>query len=318
MSTRRLTDLVTRYEGNPILTAENLHGSDAVFNCGAYKFHDKYILLVSTGIAGAAGNGRAIHVAESDDGIHFTIHPEPFIPAMSGEEFADFDYDICDARITELEGKIYITYPAHLPGLGIVGVLGTTEDFVKFKRLEYISLPHNRVPILFPEKINGKYYRLDRPYGFYGGSMWISESPDLTYWGKHRLLFNKGSQVWNCEKVGPSGPPIKTSKGWLIIFHGVSGAMMAGSAYHQGVAMLDLNDPNKVIALPNQYIMAPFTPYERFGRVPNTIFCTGHIVENGIVTIYYAGADTCICIARFNLEEMVEACMEYPIGSVKW
>ncbi len=313
----RLTELVHRYEHNPLLTTLDLPGSDAVFNCGAVKFRDRYILLLSTSIPGASGNGRNIHVAESPDGINFTIRPEPFIEAGTDGPFTQFDYDICDPRITILEGKIYITYPAHLPGVGIVGVLGTTEDFTSFQRLEYISLPHNRVPILFPEKINGKYYRLDRPYGFYGGSMWVSESPDLTYWGKHRMLFNKGSQVWNCEKVGPSGPPIKTSKGWMVIFHGVSGAMMANSAYHQGVAMLDLNDPTRVIALPNQYIMAPETPFEKIGRVPYVIFSTGHVVEDGIVKLYYSACDSCICLATFDVEEMAAACMKFPFGG-RW
>lgn len=307
----RLTELVRRYEGNPILTTKDLPGSEAVFNAGAVKFNGRYILLVSACIVGTSGVGRNIHVAESTDGINFTIRPKPFIEAGTDGPFTQFDYDICDPRITVLEGKIYISYPAHLPGVGIVGVLGTTEDFETFTRIDYLSLPHNRVPIFFPEKINGNYWRLDRPYGFYGGSMWVSQSPDLVYWGKHRMLFNKGSQLWNCEKVGPSGPPIKTSKGWLIVFHGVSGAMMANSAYHQGVALLDLNDPSKVLALPNQYIMTPTLPYEITGRVNNTIFCCGHIVEDGIVKLYYSACDNCIGLATFDLEEMAAACLEH-------
>jgi predicted GH43/DUF377 family glycosyl hydrolase len=155
---------------------------------------------------------------------------------------------------------------------------------------------------------------LDRPYGFYGGSLWVSFSNDLYYWGKHRLILNKGKQVWNCEKVGPSGPPIKTDRGWLVIYHGVAGAMMANSAYCQGVMLLDLEDPSKVIACPDQYIMGPREPYELFGKVVNTIFCTGHVVEpNGEVKLYYAACDTCIAIATFNLEEMVNACLEFPV-----
>ena len=309
-----LTQLVQRYQGNPILTAKDLPGSDGVFNCAATKFKDKYILLVSVSVPGAAGNGRAIHVAESLDGINFKIRPEPFIAPEQPGPFTEFDYDLCDPRITFLEGTYYITYPAHKPGIGIVGILCKTEDFVTCERLEYIALPHNRVPILFPEKVKGQYVRLDRPYGFYGGSLWVSFSNDLYYWGKHRLILSPGKQVWNCEKVGPSGPPIKTNKGWLVIYHGLSGAMMAASAYHQGVMLLDMEDPSKVIACPNQYIMGPEEPYERNGRVPNVIFATGHIVEpNGEVKLYYAAADTCIGLATFNLDEMVDACLKFPV-----
>ena len=150
----KLIDLVKRYEGNPIITTNDIHGSYAVFNAGAIKYGNRQILLVSVCMAGSSGVGRNIHVAESYDGINFTIRQEPFIEAGTDGPFTQFDYDICDPRIVELEGKIYITYPAHLPGVGIVGVLGTTEDFETFTRLEYISLPHNRVPIFFPEKIN--------------------------------------------------------------------------------------------------------------------------------------------------------------------
>ncbi len=309
-----LKDLVKRYEGNPILTAEDLPGSDAVFNAGAVKFQNKYILLVSTCTPGRPGNGRAIHVAESDDGYKFKIRKEAFIEPGQPGPFTEFDYDLCDPRITCLEGTYYITYPAHVPGIGIVGVIGKTSDFIHFERLEYASLPHNRVPVLFPEKIGGEYIRLDRPYGFYGGSLWISRSKDLIYWGKHRLVLQHGDQVWNCEKVGPSGPPIKTSRGWLVIYHAMSGAMMAAPMYHQGVMLLDLEDPTKIIGLPDQYIMVPTTSYERSGRVPNVIFSTGHIVEpDGEVKLYYAGADTCIALATFNLEEMVDACMRFPL-----
>ena len=87
---------------------------------------------------------------------------------------------------------------------------------------------------------------------------------------------------------------------------------MAAMGYHQGVMLLDLEDPAKVIACPNQYIMGPKELYERAGRVPNVIFCTGHVVEpDGEVKMYYAASDTCICLATFNLDEMVDACLKY-------
>lgn len=305
-----LTSLVKRYEGNPLLTQRDLPGADAVFNAGAVKFKDKYILLVSVSIPGKAGNGRAIHVAESPDGIHFKIRETPFIAPGQPGPVTQFDYDICDPRITPLDGTYYITYPAHLPGIGVVGIMGRTDDFVNFERLSIAAMPWNRVPVLFPEKINGMYWRLDRPMFVDNGTLWTSQSPDLIYWGRHQLLAKAGSQVWNSMKLGPSGIPIKTSRGWLLIYHAVSGGGMSAPIYHQAAMLLRKDDPAVILAKPEEYILAPTEDYERHGRVPNVVFSCGHIVEpDGEVKFYYAGADTCICLAVFNAEEMAEACL---------
>lgn len=306
-----LTDLVKRHSGNPILTAADLPGSDAVFNCGATKFKDKYILLVSVSKPGAAGCGRAIHVAESKDGFNFKIRPETFISPGDKGPFTEFDYDICDPRITCLEGTYYITYPAHKPVMGIIGILGKTKDFRHFERLGLIGLPSNRVPVLFPEKINGMYVKLDRPFGIYNGSIWLSYSKDLVFWGLPKHLMSAGDQVWNNYKVGPSGPPIKTEKGWLILYHSVSGANIAASGYYQSCALLDLKDPSKILGRPNEYFLGPQEPYERNGRVPNVVFSCGHIVEpDGEIKFYYAGADTVICLATMKVDDLVNACLK--------
>ena len=274
-----LTSLVKRYEGNPLLTQRDLPGADAVFNAGAVKFKDKYILLVSVSIPGKAGNGRAIHVAESPDGIHFKIRETPFIAPGQPGPVTQFDYDICDPRITPLDGTYYITYPAHLPGIGVVGIMGRTDDFVNFERLSIAAMPWNRVPVLFPEKINGMYWRLDRPMFVDNGTLWTSQSPDLIYWGRHQLLAKAGSQVWNSMKLGPSGIPIKTSRGWLLIYHAVSGGGMSAPIYHQAAMLLKKDDPAVILAKPEEYILAPTEDYERHGRVPNVVFSCGHIVE---------------------------------------
>ena len=304
-----LTDLVKRYEENPLLTQDDLPGADAVFNAGAVKFKDKYILLVSVSIPGKAGNGRAIHVAESNDGIKFKIRETPFIAPEQPGSFTEFDYDICDPRITPLDGTYYITYPAHMPGVGVIGIMGKTDDFVNFERLSIAAMPWNRVPVLFPEKINGMYWRLDRPMFNENGTLWTSQSRDLEFWGRHHLLACAQRQVWNSMKVGPSGIPIKTSRGWLVIYHAVAGGGMSTPIYHQAAMVLKLDDPNTVLARPNEYILAPKMEYERHGRVPNVVFSCGHIVEpDGQVKLYYAGADTCICLATFHAEEMADAC----------
>lgn len=308
----QLTNLIRRYEGNPILTEDDLPGSDSVFNAGAVKFKDKYLLLVSAGIPGSAGAGRSIHVAESEDGIHFKIREEAFIEPGQPGPFTEFDYDICDPRITPLDGTYYITYPAHKPGIGVIGIIGKTDDFVHFERIGIAAMPWNRVPVLFPEKIGGMYWRLDRPMAGDAGSLWVSRSPDLRYWGDHQLLAAPGNQVWNVGKVGPSGIPIKTSKGWLLIYHAVGGGGMSAPIYHQACMLLDLENPARILARPNTYLLAPTMPYERSGRTPNVVFSSGHIVEpDGTVKLYYSGCDTCINLATFHAEELAEACLRY-------
>lgn len=306
-----MTELVKRYEGNPLLTQKDLRGADAVFNAGAVKFKDKYLLLVSVSIPGKPGNGRAIHVAESSDGIHFTIGEKPFIAPEQSGPFTEFDYDICDPRITPLDGTFYITYPAHLPGIGVVGIMGKTDDFVHFERISIAALPWNRVPVLFPEKIDGMYWRLDRPMFADTGTLWTSQSPDLEFWGRHKLLACANRDLWSSMKIGPSGIPIKTSLGWLVIYHAVSGAGMSLPIYHQAAMLLKTDDPSVILGRPHEYILAPTESYERHGRVPNVVFSCGNIVEpDGTVKMYYAGADTCICLAEFNAEEMARACLE--------
>ena len=307
---RDLRELLTRHPDNPILTARDLPGSDAVFNCGATRCGDRYVLLVSVSRPAGPGCGRAIHVADSPDGVHFTVNPEPFISPDDAGPHTQWDYDICDARITCLDDTYYITYPAHMPGQGVIGILGTTADFTSFQRIEVIALPSNRVPILFPEKINGEYVRLDRPFGIYNGSLWVSRSKDLIHWGRHRALMSAGDKVWNNFKVGPGGPPIRTDAGWLLVYHAVSGPKIAAPAYVLSVVLLDLADPTRVIGRPDAYLIGPSEPYERVGRVPNVVFTCGHVVEpDGELKLYYGAADTCIGLATARVRDLVDACL---------
>lgn len=129
-----MKELVKRYEGNPLLTAGDLPGADAIFNAGAVKFNGKYLLLVSVSMPGAPGNGRSIHVAESPDGHQFKIRREVFIGPEQEGPYTEFDYDLCDPRVTKIDGTYYITYPAHRPDVGVCSVWGTTTDFVHFQR----------------------------------------------------------------------------------------------------------------------------------------------------------------------------------------
>ncbi|MDD5680191.1 MAG: glycoside hydrolase family 130 protein [Candidatus Omnitrophica bacterium] len=297
--------ILKRYKGNPIITPRDLPGAGAIYNCGATMFRGKYLLLLSTYDCNTIAS---MHVATSEDGASFKIREKSFIETSTDPEFKEYDGWTIDPRITKIGDVYYIVYPAYSRN-GVVGMLGKTIDFEKFERIDIISLPDNRCPVLFPEKINGRYVRLDRPVGqVRPGQIWISYSPDLVHWGHHRLLMDFGRDVWNKLKIGPCAPPIKTEKGWLMIYHGVC---EWGSIYSLGCALLDLENPAKIIGMAPGYILTPEEPYEISGRVSNVVFSAGAVVDEktGELKIYYGAADTCIGLATAPLMELVEACL---------
>ncbi len=302
-------EIVTRYENNPIITIEDLPcRSNAVFNSSCIKQDGKYIMMLRVEDVDGAQHFR---MAYSDDGMNFDISKEPVnIPENSEEEMTRFELLRYDPRITPLDGKFYVTYAAH----GTMGVrvsMIETEDFVNFKRIGYISQPDNRNGVLLPEKINGLYVRFDRPTMAHGqggkGDMWISYSPDLVHWGNSKPVACTRPERWDAHKVGAGAVPIKTEEGWLMLYHGVS-ERCNGLIYRCGTLLLDLEDPSKVIARSEGYILSPYEDYERHGDVDNVIFVTGNILEDdGTVKMYYGGADTVMCLAFAKLEDLIDS-----------
>ncbi|MCK4423340.1 MAG: glycoside hydrolase family 130 protein [Candidatus Omnitrophica bacterium] len=311
--------ILKRHPENPIINPADFPGAEAIMNPGQTMYNGKTILLVAVFHRSRYYRGKpgvTTHVAESEDGIHFEINPEPFLQIPDKEPYKSVDHHPIDTRITKIEDTYYIIHPASGPW-GTVGILGKTKDFRKHEYIEIISLPDNRVPCLFPEKINGKYMRVDRPYrvntplwtGF--GNLWISSSPDLIHWGCHRpLLKAEDIAGWGGVKIGPT-PPIKTDKGWLMITHGVS-ASPCGRRYCLGAILMDLNDPTKIIGKTKSHILAPYEPYEQCGCVPNVVFTCGAIpdYDKDQIRVYYGAADTCVGLATGSLSELIEACLK--------
>ena len=319
-------NIMHRYEQNPIITVEDFPiPSYAVFNCGQTMYNGKTVLLIAAFYKERKANGSmtGIHVAMSDDGIHFEINPEPLCDKRdwAGECPGNYDCWVIDPRITKIDDTYYIVRPAQVAAGGPAAVLEKTKDFKTVEFVECISMPSNRVPCLFPEKINGQYVRLDRPYNLVeledkGGhslddklvaGIWISYSPDMIYWGKHRPLLYPPLSYAN-YKVGPT-PPIKTKDGWLEIIHGVYRENRE-FCYSIGAMLLDLEDPSKIIGVANDCILTPNEPYEITGRVDNVVFPCGAIAdeETDTIRIYYGGADTCIGLATGSLSELIDAC----------
>jgi len=299
-----------RNPANPIISPENFEDAYATFNCGQTMYKGKTILLVA--VQKTTHPVPRIHVAESDDGVHFTIRKEPFITKSQDKVFGPLDEWPIDTRVTYVpeDDMYYITRPMN-SAWGTVGLLGRTKDFETYEEIDIIALPNNRVPCIFSGKVNGQYVRLDRPgaAGGQGGRMWISFSNDLIHWGEHRPLLAPFT-LWNWEKIGPT-PPVKTKDGWFSIIHGVTKSC-CGTRYSIGGLLLDLEDPRKIIGRTTSPLLTPDAPYEYMGTVPNAIFPCGFIAdeETDQLRVYYGAADTCVGLASGKLSEIIQLCKD--------
>ena len=166
--------------------------------------------------------------------------------------------------------------------------------------------------VIFPEKFDGLYARLDRPHSEIAPwSIWISYSPDLRFWGDSQLIMRPEPYHWDEMKIGPGAPPIKTDRGWLSIYHGVF-KTMDGSVYRLGVALHDLRNPANIIGVGDSWILQPEDPWEVTGYVHNVVFTCGAVPEpDGTVKIYWGGADTVMCVGEANISDLVALCLEH-------
>lgn len=297
--------LVTRYKRNPILTKNDIpYPVETVHNAGVVKFGSLYIMLFRS----HKDNGRSIiGIAQSSDGFHFKSRPEPFMTPAKEGPFAEYEeYGVEDPRITPLEGAYYITYSAY-SRYGVRIGLVRTYDFQSFERVAFITQADYRNTVLFPEKINGSYVKLDRPHSDISPwSMWISFSPDLIHWGESKVIIKPVKYHWDEMKIGPGAPPIRTGKGWLNIYHGVF-PTMDGCVYRLGVALHKLDDPAKILGVGDRWILEPEDDWERIGYVHNVVFTCGAVPEDdGSLKLYWGGADTVMCAGTAVIDELVE------------
>ncbi|MDD5362435.1 MAG: glycoside hydrolase family 130 protein [Ignavibacteria bacterium] len=300
--------IIKRYPENPILTKDDVPYKVAtVHNAGAVKYGGKYLLLFRSHLL----NGRSIiGLAESTDGYNFKVNPEPFmIPSEEGDFKLYEEYGVEDPRITFIEGEYLITYSAY-SRYGVRIGLAKTRDFKSIERFSLITEADYRNVVIFPERINGLYARLDRPHSeITPWSIWISYSKDLKYWGDSKVVMRPVKYHWDEMKIGPGAPPIKTSSGWLSIYHGVF-QTMDGSVYRLGAALHDLKDPSKMLGVYDEWILQPEEEYEITGYVHNVVFTCGAIPEpDGTVKIYWGGADKVMCAGEAVLDELVSCCL---------
>jgi len=319
---------VKRHPGNPVLSKNDVpYPADLVFNAGIAKYRGRYVMVfrndyLAPGTSWPDRLYTNLGLAFSDDGIAWQVQPAPYLPLESvrTEEISR----IYDPRLTVIEDEIYLCFAmdtAH----GLRGGIARTTDFTDFEIVS-LSVPDNRNMVLFPEKINGLYCRLERPMPVYsrGGKdrfdTWLSYSPDLRYWGDSQLVLAVEDVPWANDKTGPAAPPIKTKYGWLATYHGVDRDNARGKngweetwqkRYCAGIMLLDLNDPSRVIGHYKHPLLAPEAPYEIAGGFRNhAIFPCGMLLEDsGEVKIYYGAADIVTCLATADVEDLVRLCV---------
>ncbi len=299
-------DIVHRWEGNPLIKLEDVGFRCADIRAAGVTFYDEKPIFLLT-IQHLAGY-QSIHIARSDDMGRFHIDNRPFLGINDSEhKICEHEAEgVMDTRITLIDGTYYIMYVACGKHGFRIG-LASTKDFENVTCHGLISEPDIKGGALFPEKINGRYARLERPAS--GNSIWLSYSDDLVFWGNSEVVLSPRSGFWDSARVGTGTPPIKLSDSWLIIYYGVK-KTSAGPLFRLGAALLDLDNPTKLIGRANIPVLAPREDYERIGDQGNIVFCTGAFIQQkNKLQIVYCGADSCICIGSTSIDEIIDSCM---------
>lgn len=296
-------DVVWRYSHNPVISRNPFPAANSTFNSAIIPYQGEFAGIFRIDDTRRVQN---LYFGHSRDGLDWQIDPAPIQFECADPEIARFQYRY-DPRLCWLEDRYYITWcnGYHGPTIGV----GYTFDFNTYTQMENALLPFNRNGVLFPRKINGKYVMLSRPSDNSHtpfGDIFCSESPDLIHWGHHRHVMTS-DLPWAWTKVGAGPIPIETSDGWLLIFHGVL-TSCNGFVYSMGAALLDLDQPWKVIARAQPYLLSPQTLYECVGDVPNVVFPCAALVDGdtGHMAIYYGGADTVVALAFTQINDLVD------------
>ncbi|MCF7890276.1 glycosidase [Candidatus Bipolaricaulota bacterium] len=305
-------DIFNRYVGNPILKADEWpYVANSVFNPGATRLDGETILLCR--VEDCRGFSH-LTVARSQDGkTDWKVDDSPTL--SRSEEFHEEQWGLEDPRIVWFKPleKYAITYTSFSPA-GPQVSLAFTEDFETFDKRGVMLSPEDKDASLFPRKFGDRYVLIHRPIVRGEQHIWISFSPDLVHWGEHEILLTRRSGWWDDAKVGLGPQPIETDEGWLIIYHGVR-ETASGSLYRVGLALLDHEDPTKVIKRADPWVMGPREDYEYRGDVPGVVFPTGAVLVGGEedkkLRIYYGAADSSIGVATAELDGL----MHYLLAS---
>ena len=295
---------VWRYSGNPVIGRNPVKGVARIFNSAVVPWEDGFAAV----LRGEQVNGVPyIYLGHSKDGIHWDIEPEKiaFVDENGEPAMPRYAYD---PRCVKVEDTYYIMWCGDFYGAAIG--MACTKDFKTFTRMENPFIPFNRNAVLFPRKVNGMFQLLSRPSDSGHtpfGDIWLSQSPDMTFWGKHRHVMRPSGNWWESVKIGGGAAPIETSEGWLLFYHGVS-STCSGLVYSIGGAILDIDEPSRVKYRCKNFLLTPEEEYEERGFVANVCFpcATLQDTDTGRIAIYYGSADSVVGLAFTQVDDVVD------------
>jgi predicted GH43/DUF377 family glycosyl hydrolase len=297
-------DLFRRHDGNPILLARQWPQTvNAVFNPAVATVAGDTVLLARV----ERRNGIShLDVARSQNGVDGWTITDGMMPDL----FSDSErFGIEDARITQVGDDYLIVYTGYSTA-GPLVCLAATRDFTSFERRGVLMPPEDKDAALFPRQFDDRWALIHRPVSAtprHNADIWLSWSPDLRHWGDHTILLRaREGAWWDAHKIGLCAPPLETADGWLLIYHGVH-TTAAGSIYRLGLALLDAERPDRVLARSDEWLFGPDAPYERIGDVDQVVFPCGWQVEpdGDTIRMYYGAADTSICLATASLSALL-------------
>jgi len=318
-----------RHPESPILTradipevAPHIVDPSSVFNPGAIRDGDSTRLLLRVQ---SRGRETFLVPAESTDGVRFEVAART-VRIEGIEDAGKRIFHVYDPRLTRIDDTTYVMFAADVEGgclLGVARAADGDHDLERFELIGFGAERDVRNGVLFPEKIRGRFMRLDRPNEVElaggtktGDSIRLSASDDLVEWTPVAPVLHGRPHYWD-ELIGAGPPPIKTRAGWLLVYHGVATHLGAG-IYQAGVVLLDLEHPGHVLARGAQNVLEPREAYELTGQVPNVVFPSGLVVdrtdEDGFAPddatafLYYGAADTCVGLATASIGELLADC----------
>lgn len=309
-------DIFTRHPRNPIITADDLpYRANSVFNPGAALVGDDTVLLLR--VEDLRGISHLLPARSADGATDWRFDPEPLI-APNPERYPEEIWGCEDARLTwlpELEDWA-ILYTAYSRRGSLVS-LAMSRDFTEVRRKGPITTPEDKDAAVFPRRFGGRWAMIHRPSPVAGyAHIWLSCSPDLIHWGDHQLLLEaRDGAWWDAGKIGLGPPPLETPEGWLLGYHGVH-ATASGPIYRVGLALLDLDDPRRVIRRTDEWVLAPTEPYERSGDVNKVVFPTGWLIDPATqrLSIHYGAGDSVIALVSASLTDVLTLLASAPAG----
>jgi predicted GH43/DUF377 family glycosyl hydrolase len=303
-------ELFQRHPANPILTADDWpYPVNAVFNPAAAHVNGETVVLARvedlTGIS-------HITAARSANGIdEWRVDREPLLAPQERVESEEWGLEDPRAVFVPELARWVITCTAYGPA-GPAVFLAMTEDFRSVERNGIIRQPEDKNAALLPNRIDGKWILFHRPKTEYGGGrggIFVSRSADLVSWSApEEVMQPRRGAWWDALRIGIGPPLLRTEHGWLLIYHGVK-ETVGGGVYRVGLALIELDEPTHVIHRRAGWVFAPLASYEREGDVPNVVFPCGlvHDEASNEVRLYYGAADTSICVATAQLDELLAA-----------